>query len=873
MLEGTSYMNTTQDDSADKITSDSSDLDTERADEVVTLGNNTECWITCYGKLRHLTSTFGECEELLTTADNTDVPNPRHLLGNLVDVVQRINDQSSSLLEMAVSELTKLVSIADEEKHGDSVDYSPIERDPARRRNITSDRDRVCLIEQGPFQPKLTRYPKNPDIKDKKKQCNFSSEWYKQYPYLEYSLHTNKAYCYVCQLFPQSDSKDAWITDGQNAWDKMKSVGQKKKGRLASHFCSASHKAALQQLANFVDPRAHVDFMMDKARRKEMIDAAAEVERNREAIKILLDITKTLARQGLALRGSSEESEANSNFNQFVELLSRHVPFFKRWLDDAPKRPHSAKYISPKSQNEYLKLLGEDVSTSITKEINESTMWSVIADTTPDVSHTDQLAVVARYVCSDSGIPIERLVDIKDINDKTGDGQAQEIIASLDKKLLDKDGIVFQSYDYTSSMSGVFRGCQAMMQTHLERDIPYIPCTAHRVNTSVEHSCETSASVCALFDILQQLYVFITSSTKRFEIYRDKMKQSDEDLLMVRNLSATRWVAREESIRAVWSSYAVILDVLEILSGPKYDTKTRAKATTLQEKIKSFEFMVMLMFMKNVMGKTKCLTKEVQSIEMNVIDTIESLKATITTLEHIRNKSDDLDNQIQAAKTVAEQHGIDPDAEYNRHHRQRKRPRRIDDQPETAANLSLLDHYRKEFIAVLDVQICALKADTEVVTNILQPAITLLQPPYISPVDTTQLTRLVNMFPASVRPIEEVLETELTTFHCHLSENHKEIQSVNDALVFLKSLNKNLFPLTRRCFRFLLTVPITSATAERSFSKLKLVKTVMRSVMNQERLSELLTLACERDLTDKIDLDRIADRWSKLTKRGRLIKV
>ncbi len=54
-------------------------------------------------------------------------------------------------------------------------------------------------------------------------------------------------------------------------------------------------------------------------------------------------------------------------------------------------------------------------------------------------------------------------------------------------------------------------------------------------------------------------------------------------------------------------------------------------------------------------------------------------------------------------KTVAEQHDIDPDTEYNRHHCQRKRPRRIDDQPEMAANLSLLDHYRKEFIAVLDV--------------------------------------------------------------------------------------------------------------------------------------------------------------------------
>ena len=120
-------------------------------------------------------------------------------------------------------------------------------------------------------------------------------------------------------------------------------------------------------------------------------------------------------------------------------------------------------------------------------------------------------------------------------------------------------------------------------------DIPYIPCTAHRINRSVEHSCDASTPVCALFDILQELFVFITSSTKRFDIYRDKVKQSDEEPLMLRNLSATRWVARDESIRAVWSSYAVILEVL--------DMKTRVKAAALQDKMKSFNFVVMLMFM------------------------------------------------------------------------------------------------------------------------------------------------------------------------------------------------------------------------------------------------------------------------------------
>ena len=42
-----------------------------------------------------------------------------------------------------------------------------------------------------------------------------------------------------------------------------------------------------------------------------------------------------------------------------------------------------------------------------------------------------------------------------------------------------------------------------------------------------------------------------------------------------------------------------------------------------------------------------------------------------------------------------------------------------------------------------------------------------------------------------------------------------------------------------------LTISVTFASSERSFSKLKLLKTVMRSL-----IGELLTLACERDLTD-----------------------
>ena len=195
-------------------------------------------------------------------------------------------------------------------------------------------------------------------------------------------------------------------------------------------------------------------------------------------------MTRTLARQAISFRGSSSEKEGNGNFRQVVALVARHSPALQRWLDDAPTRPHRVDYLSSRSQNEFLTLLAEDVSNRVIAQIHHAKMFSVIADTTPDVSHVDQLSVVARYVDKD-GNPQERLNDIKEIHDKTGEGHAQGILSSLNEKSIDTDNTVFQSYDYTSSMSGIFKGCQAKMKEHLGRDVPYFPCLA----PSVQYHC------------------------------------------------------------------------------------------------------------------------------------------------------------------------------------------------------------------------------------------------------------------------------------------------------------------------------------------------------------------------------------------------
>jgi hypothetical protein len=48
-----------------------------------------------------------------------------------------------------------------------------------------------------------------------------------------------------------------------------------------------------------------------------------------------------------------------------------------------------------------------------------------------------------------------------------------------------------------------------------------------------------------------------------------------------------------------------------------------------------------------------------------------------------------------------------------------------------------------------------------------------------------------------------------------------------------------------------LTIPITVASAERSFSKLKLIKSYLKSTMLQEKLNGLTIVSIEKEMLEK----------------------
>ena len=70
-----------------------------------------------------------------------------------------------------------------------------------------------------------------------------------------------------------------------------------------------------------------------------------------------------------------------------------------------------------------------------------------------------------------------------------------------------------------------------------------------------------------------------------------------------------------------------------------------------------------------------------------------------------------------------------------------------------------------------------------------------------------------------------------------------------------------------------MTIPVTVALAEQSFSKLKLLKSYLCSTMTQESLNDLSIIALESDMLENIDYESIIENFiSRNTKRMMLFK-
>ena len=67
-------------------------------------------------------------------------------------------------------------------------------------------------------------------------------------------------------------------------------------------------------------------------------------------------------------------------------------------------------------------------------------------------------------------------------------------------------------------------------------------------------------------------------------------------------------------------------------------------------------------------------------------------------------------------------------------------------------------------------------------------------------------------------------------------------------------------------------LPVSVATAERSFSKLKLIKSYLRSTIGQKRLCSLASLSIESDIAEKLDYESVIDAFAETKARKAFLK-
>ncbi|CAI0560365.1 unnamed protein product, partial [Linum tenue] len=119
------------------------------------------------------------------------------------------------------------------------------------------------------------------------------------------------------------------------------------------------------------------------------------------------------------------------------------------------------------------------------------------------------------------------------------------------------------------------------------------------------------------------------------------------------------------------------------------------------------------------------------------------------------------------------------------------------------------------------------------------------------------------------------LKFELKHFHAD-APTHPELQNLSSLAELCHGLavtgKSTEFNLVDRLIRLILTLPVSTATGERAFSAMKIVKNRLRNKMNDDFLADNLVIFIELEIAETFSLDAILSDFSDLKEHRALLK-
>ena len=266
---------------------------------------------------------------------------------------------------------------SDEDDEETEADLAALQHDPGKRipisRYAVNDQDRVRrrYIEMGPCQPKNHKFEFTNISGSDRRFCHV---WFSEFPWIEYSVEKDAAFCFVCYLFKDKTKcpgGDSFVKDGFRNWN-MKPRLTKHEGQVTS-----AHVEAQEKYDMFTTPSASIS-----------VSLASNTNQYKALYKLRLTWTlkclRFLLRQGLAFRGH-DESEDSMNKGNFLELLSWLAGNFeevdKVVLNNAP---HNCKMTHHDVQQELIKCCAQETTKRVIEELDGG-QFAILADEFSDV--------------------------------------------------------------------------------------------------------------------------------------------------------------------------------------------------------------------------------------------------------------------------------------------------------------------------------------------------------------------------------------------------------------------------------------------------------------------------------------------------------
>ncbi|CAL9012428.1 unnamed protein product [Prunus brigantina] len=496
------------------------------------------------------------------------------------------------------------------------------------------------------------------------------------------------------------------------------------------------------------------------------------------------------------------------------------------------------------------------------------------------MSSKEQMAIVLRYV--DKGKVIERFVGIVHVTDTKSSSLKLAVDDFFSRHGLSISRLRGQGYDGASNMRGEFSGLKTLILNENDSAF-YVHCFAHQLQLALVAVAKKHSEIADLFTMVSNVVNVVGASAKRRDMLREKHADAifealnNNELLSGQGLnqetnlkrsSDTRWSSHYNCLISLENMFPSVIDVLKIVrtDGSGYEQKFEAKV--LLTFMQSFSFIFGLHLMKRILGITNDLSQALQKKDQDIVNAMDLVKICKGRLQSMRDNGwDSLLDQVSffCGKYHIEIPKMDDIFSSG------GRPKR------KAQPITNLHHYHVDlFVDVIDIQLRELNDRfNEKNTELLLCMACLSPSNSFSAFDKAKLMRLAQFYPSDFSEHDlKLLEEQLENYIWDVSSNDEfiELKGITDlAQKMVETKKDQIYPLVYLLLTLALILPVATASVERVFSAMNIVKNRLRNRMGDLWMNDCLVAYIEKDIFNSIDDEVVMQRFQNMkTRRGQL---